>query len=98
MFDLEYWNKVKIIRDLNLSVKMIKKDNKEKEENTKKIVIMCLKVINDKDILEGGRVLYNKNKLLRFGMNIFFKYFINTFKKEKNKILNILEIICIRIS
>ena len=85
MFDLEYWNKVKIIRDLNLSVKMIKKDNKEKEENTKKIVIMCLKVINDKDILEGGRVLYNKNKLLRFGMNIFFKYFINTFKKYSDK-------------
>lgn len=84
-FDLEYWNKVKIIRDLNLSVKMIKKNNKEKEENTKKIVIMYLKVINDIEILEGGRVLYNKNKLLRFGMNIFFKYFINTFKKYSDK-------------
>ena len=50
-FDLEYWNKVKNIRDLNLSVNMIKNDNKEKEKNNKKIIIMYLKVINDKMIL-----------------------------------------------
>ncbi len=82
--DLEFWCKVKIARDLNLSVDMVKKDNKIKEEETKKLVKLFIRVLNDKEMLEGGRILYNKNRLLRFGINIFFKYFINTFKKYSN--------------
>lgn len=84
-YDLEYWNKVKIVRDLNLKIELIKKNDKKKEEDTKKVVKMLLKAINDKDMLEGGRILYNKNRILRFGINIFFKYFVNTFKKYSDK-------------
>lgn len=84
-YDLEYWNKVKIVRDLNLKIELIKKNDKKKEEDTKKVVKMLLKAINDKDMLEGGRILYNKNRILRFGMNIFFKYFVSTFKKYSDK-------------
>ena len=84
-YDLEYWNKVKIVRDLNLKVETIKKKDKKKEEDTKKVVKMLLKAINDRDMLEGGRILYNKNRILRFGINIFFKYFVKTFKKYSNK-------------
>ena len=84
-YDLEYWNKVKIVRDLNLKVETIKKKDKKKEEDTKKVVKMLLKALNDKDMLEGGRILYNKNRILRFGINIFFKYFVNTFKKYSNR-------------
>lgn len=80
-YDLEFWKKVKIIRDLNLQIENIKKEDKKKQEDTRKIIKMILITINNKDMLEGGRILYNKNALLRFGMNIFFKYIVKTFKK-----------------
>ena len=80
-YDLEYWNKIQSLRNLNLTVESIIKEDKKKQEDTKKIVKMLLISINNKDMLEGGCVLYNKNGLLRFGMNIFFKYFVSTFKK-----------------
>ena len=80
-YDLEFWEKVKIVRDLNLQIKNIKKEDNKKQEDTRKIIKMILVTLNNKDMLEGGRVLYNKNTILRFGMNIFFKYIVKTFKK-----------------
>ena len=80
-YDLEYWNKIQSLRNLNLTVESIIKEDKKKQEDTRKVVKMLLISINNKDMLEGGCVLYNKNGLLRFGMNIFFKYFVSTFKK-----------------
>ena len=80
-YDLEYWNKIQSLRNLNLTVESIIKEDKKKQEDTKKIVKMLLITINNKDMLEGGCVLYNKSTLLRFGMNIFFKYFVSTFNK-----------------
>mgnify|MGYP006127374639 CR=1 FL=1 len=80
-YDLEFWEKVKIVRDLNLKLENIKKEDKKKQEDSRKIIKMVLITLNNRDMLEGGRVLYNKNALLRFGMNIFFKYIVKTFKK-----------------
>lgn len=80
-YDLEFWEKVKIVRDLNLQIKNIKKEDNKKQEDTRKIIKMILVTLNNKDMLEGGRVLYNKNAILRFGINIFFKYIVKTFKK-----------------
>jgi len=80
-YDLEYWNKIQSLRNLNLTVESIIKEDKKKQEDTRKVVKMLLISINNKDMLEGGCVLYNKSGLLRFGMNIFFKYFVSTFNK-----------------
>lgn len=84
-YDLEYWNKIKTLRQLNLSVQNVVKVDKKKQEDTRKIVRLLIICINDKEILEGGCVLYNKNYLLRMGMNIFFKYYVSTFKKYSNQ-------------
>ena len=80
-YDLEYWNKIQSLRNLNLTVDSVIKEDKRKQEDTRKVVKMLLISINNKDMLEGGRVLYNKSTILRFGMNIFFKYFVSTFNK-----------------
>jgi|TARA_B110001469_G_scaffold127288_1_gene147583 hypothetical protein len=80
-YDLEYWNKIQSLRNLNLKVDSVIKEDKRKQEDTRKVVKMLLISINNKDMLEGGLVLYNKSTILRFGMNIFFKYFVSTFNK-----------------
>tara|TARA_B110000114_G_C14735531_1_gene255020 strand:+ start:227 stop:493 length:267 start_codon:yes stop_codon:yes gene_type:complete len=79
--ELEFWLKVKTIRDMNLKVDNIKKEDKKKEAETGKVIKMILICINNKEILEGGLVLYKKNVLLRCAINIFFKYVVKTFKK-----------------
>ena len=49
---------------MNLKVENVIKENKKKEEDTRKVVKMILICINNKDLLEGGLVLYKKNALL----------------------------------
>ena len=80
-YNIEYWTKIKELRSLNLDLNKVVKTDKRKEEDTRKIVKLFLICINNKDILEGGCVLYNKNYFLRFGMSMVFKYYISTFKK-----------------
>ncbi len=83
-YELEFWKKVKIIRDLDLKVEQIVKDNKKKQDETRKVIKMILICINNKELLEGGLVLYKKNAVLRCAMNLFFKYILKTFKKYNN--------------
>lgn len=82
--ELDFWLKVKTIRDMNLKVESIVNEDKKKEEDTRKVIKMILICINNKEMLEGGLVLYKKNVLLRCSMNIFFKYVVKTFKKYNN--------------
>ena len=79
--ELDYWLKVKTIRDMNLKVENVINENKKKEEDNRKVVKMIIICINNKDLLEGGLVIYKKNALLRCAMNVFFKYVVKTFKK-----------------
>lgn len=83
-YELEFWTKVKIIRDLDLKVEQIVKEDKKKQEDTRKVINMILICINTRELLDGGLVLYKKNALLRCAMNIFFKYILKTFKKYNN--------------
>jgi hypothetical protein len=80
---LEYWKKIKELRCLKIDLNSIVKDNKEKEIETRKIIKLFLICINNKYILEGCCVLYNKNAIIRFGMSMVFKYYISTFNKYK---------------
>jgi hypothetical protein len=79
--DEEYWKKVIKIRELVIDIGDIKKNNKIKEEETRTIVRSCQIILENKELLETGLILFKKNRILRFGINLFIKYYITTFKK-----------------
>jgi hypothetical protein len=81
LLDKEYWKKVIKLRELVIDIGDIKKNNKIKEEETRKIVKSCQIILANKELLETGLILFKKNRILRFGINLFIKYYITTFKK-----------------
>jgi len=84
----EFWSKITALRKLNIPLEKIQKNNKAKEEKTRKIIRAAQLVLENDEILEGALELYKKNMILKMGVDLFIKYYISTFKKYiKNNII-----------
>ena len=73
----QFWTKINKIKELEKNFKL----QKIQKEDTRKIIRSIQICLNNEEILEGGCCLYNKNRLLRFGIDIIINYFHNTFQK-----------------
>ena len=73
----QYWDKIKRLQILEKNIKSEKIKKVESQKIIKAIQI-CLK---KPDILEGGYCLYQRNKILRFCLNMVIKYVSKMFEK-----------------
>ena len=71
----EFWIKILELKSLKIDINKVTKDD------TKKILKTFDICLNNQDILAGACVLYRKNTLLRFAINLVFKYYLSSFKK-----------------
>jgi hypothetical protein len=76
-YNEKFWTKINKLKELEKTFKM----EKIQKEDTRKIVRGIQICLDNNEILEAGCCLYNRNGLLRFGMDIIIKYFEKTFQK-----------------
>jgi hypothetical protein len=77
----EFWNKIQVLQQLNIPMENIQKKDKNKEEKTRKIIRAAQICLNNNEVLEGVLEIYKKHTLLKWGIDLFIKYYISTFKK-----------------
>ncbi len=77
----EYWLKVQEARKYKIDIDRIIKENKIKQESTRKIIKAAKIVLENKEILEGGCEMYKRYKVIRMTSDFLLKYYIKTFKK-----------------
>ncbi len=77
----EFWTKIKLLQELSIPLEKIQKQDKNKEEKTRKIIRAAQIVLVNTEILEGVLEIYKKHTLLKWGIDLFIKYYISTFKK-----------------
>ena len=77
----EYWLKIQEARKYKIDIERIIKEDKEKQESTRKIIRAAQIALDNKEFLEGGCEMYKRYKLIRLTGDFILKYYISTFKK-----------------
>jgi hypothetical protein len=83
----KFWVLIKKAHKVKFNLDLIKKPNKQKEDDKKKILNTIYISIHNKEILEGCLVLYKKNSLIRLVFNQLLKYYFNAFDKNSTESL-----------
>ena len=77
----EYWLKIQEARKYKIDLNMIVKDDKERQESTRKIIRASQIALDNKEFLEGGCEMYKRYRMIRITGDFILKYYISTFKK-----------------
>ena len=80
----EYWRKIQNVRQYKIDLNMIIKEDKVRQESTRKIIKMAQIILENKELLEGGCEMYKRYKLIRMTSDFILNYYISTFKKYMN--------------
>lgn len=77
----EFWLKVQEARKYKIDLNMIVKEDKIKQESTRKIIRAAQIGLENKELLEGSCEMYKRYKMIRITSDFILKYYISTFKK-----------------
>jgi hypothetical protein len=70
-------------RNVQYDLELIIKKNKKKQDEKRKILKIIHKCIYDRELIEGGIILYRKNKLIRVVFKFLINYYIKSFTGKK---------------
>jgi|TARA_B110001469_G_C9630805_1_gene315536 hypothetical protein len=85
--DDNYWVLIKKAHKVKFDLNLIHKLDKKKEQDKKKVLNAIYIAIHNKEILDGGLVLYKKTPLVRLVLNQLLKYYIHAFDKNSHESL-----------
>ena len=77
----EFWLKIQEARKYKIDLDRIVKEDKIREESTRKIIRAAQIALENKEFLEGGCEMYKRYKMIRLTGDFILKYYISTFKK-----------------
>ena len=77
----EFWLKIQEARKYKIELDKIVKEDKVREESTRKIIRASQIALENKEFLEGGCEMYKRYKMIRITSDFILKYYISKFKK-----------------
>lgn len=93
--ETKYWESINKALQVDFDLNKIHKKDKTKEENKKKILKAIYIGIHNKEMLEAGCILYQKNSIVRLFHNQLMKYYIKSFDTNSDISEKIDLLICI---
>lgn len=93
--ETKYWESINKARQVDFDLNKIHKKDKQKEENKRKVLKAIYIGIHNKEILEAGCILYQKNAITRLFHTQLMKYYIKSFDINSDSSEKIDLLICI---
>lgn len=81
IYERDFWLKVKKARGYRVDLERIVKEDKVREESTRKIIKAYQIGLDNKELLEGACEMYKRYRLIRMTADFILNYYISTFKK-----------------